>query len=179
MAFNIGVNVLEVDGRAAPVIAGAPISVAGLLVRSPRGIPNRPVAVRGYGDFVRAFDSFTASSHGAFAVRGFFDNGGSDAYVVRILGASAGAAGAILNDGAAAQTLRVRAGRRGVEDPGDWGNALSVTVADAPRGASAVPAHVAGSAQEPFALEQLCNATRQLIAGTVNHAGGNFFGTDF
>src|SRR5262245_40416698 len=115
MAFNIGVNVLEVDGRAAPVIAGAPISTAGLLVRSPRGIPNRPVAVRGYGDFARAFDSFTASTYGAFAVRGFFDNGGSDAYVVRVVGAGAGSARVNLDDGAGAQTLRVLAGRRGVE----------------------------------------------------------------
>ena len=34
MAFNIGVNVLEVDGRAAPTIVAAPISVAGFPVRA-------------------------------------------------------------------------------------------------------------------------------------------------
>jgi phage tail sheath protein FI len=165
MSFSIGVNVLEVDGRAAPTIVGAPISVTGFLVRSPRGIPNLPVAVRGYGDYVRGFDSFTETSYGAFALRGFFDNGGMDAYVVRVLGSGASAASATLTDSTAAQTLRVTAGRRGLEDPGDWGNSLSVGVVDQPRGSSAVPAHVVGTAQEPFAL-----ADGETLQVTVNGA---------
>jgi len=34
MAFNLGINVVEVDGRATPSIVAAPVSVAGLLVVS-------------------------------------------------------------------------------------------------------------------------------------------------
>jgi len=86
MAFNLGVNVVEVDGRAAPTIVAAPISVAGLLVRSQRGVPNLPVPLRGVNDFVTNFGSFINNAFGAHAVRGFFDNGGIDAYAVRIVG---------------------------------------------------------------------------------------------
>src|SRR5215216_3603720 len=84
MAFNIGVNVVEVDGRAAPTIVAAPISVAGFLVRSQRGIRNLPVSIRGFGDFVSNFGGYIDTAFGAHAVRGFFDNGGTEAFVVRI-----------------------------------------------------------------------------------------------
>jgi phage tail sheath protein FI len=152
MSSNIGVNILEVDGRAAPTIVGAPISVAGFLVRSPRGIPDLPTAVSGFGNFVRNFDSFTTTTFGAYAVRGFFDNGGTDAFVVRVLGSGSVAAHATVDDSTGAHTVRVAAGRRGLEDPGEWGNSLSVLVVNHPRGSSAVPAHVVGALQEPFAL---------------------------
>jgi tail sheath protein len=152
MSFNIGVNVLEVDGRAAPTIVGAPTSVSGFLVRSPRGIPNIATPVRGFGDFVRNFDSYTTTFFGAHALRGFFENGGAEAYVVRILGSGAAAARANLNDGAAAQTLRITAGRKGREDPGDWGNSLGVAIADHPRASTAVPAQIVSGNAEPFAL---------------------------
>src|ERR1700716_3703630 len=88
MAFNIGVNVVEVDGRAAPTIVGAPISNAGLLVNSLRGVPNRPVRLGGLAEFMSHFGGYTATAYGAHAVRGFFENGGSTAYVVRIAGSA-------------------------------------------------------------------------------------------
>jgi phage tail sheath protein FI len=163
MAFNIGVNVVEVDGKAAPTIAAAPISTAGFLVCSPRGVPNRPVHVQGFSDFVTNFGSYRANAFGAHAVRGFFDNGGSDAYVVRVASSSAVAATTTLNDRAGNATLRVTAGMRGTADPGVWGNTLAVTIADHPRGTTAIPAQVIGSASEPFAL-----ADGQTLSITVN-----------
>src|SRR5262245_55167610 len=107
MAFNLGVNVVEVDGRAAPTIVAALIPVAGLLVCSQRGVPNLPVPLRGLNDFVTNFGSFTNSAYGAHAVRGFFDNGGADTFAVRIVGSGSQAASVMLNDRAAAATLRV------------------------------------------------------------------------
>jgi len=152
MAFNIGVNVVEVDGSAAPTVVSAPISTAGFLVFSLRGVPNTPVHVQGFSDFVTNFGTYTTSAFGAYAVRGFFDNGGSDAYVVRVSSASAVAANTTLNDRTGAATLRVTAGMRGMADPGAWGNAISVTIADHPQGTTAIPAQVTGAAAEPFAL---------------------------
>lgn len=156
MAFNLGVNVVEVDGRAAPTIVAAPISVAGFLVRSVRGIPNQAVPISGFGDFTANFGSYSDTAFGAHAVRGFFENGGSEAFAVRIVrnDNSAVAANATLTDRAAAPvgTLRIAAGMRGQEDPGGWGNALSVAVEDHPRGNSFLPAQILGSAAEPFAL---------------------------
>ena len=163
MAFNLGVNVVEVDGRAAPTIVAAPISVAGFLVRSQRGVPDLPVPIRGFSDFVTNFGSYTTNAFGAHAVRGFFANGGTEAYVVRIVGGGSGAASVILNDRDGAATLGVAAGRRGREDPGAWGNDLSVTIADHPRGTSAIPAQIVGANAEPFAL-----ANGNTLVVTVN-----------
>ena len=154
MATNIGVTVVEVDGRSAPTIIAAPTSIAGFLIRSERGAPNRAVRVRGFADFAATFGGYTADAFGAFAVRGFFENGGSDAYIVRVVGTNAQAAKITLKDRAstAVATLDVRAGARGQPDPGTWGNELSVSVEDNPRGSATVPAQVAGTAAEPFAL---------------------------
>jgi hypothetical protein len=42
---------------------------------------------------------------------------------------------------------------RGRPDPGEWGNSLTVQIADHPRATSIIPAQVIGAAQsEPFAL---------------------------
>jgi len=165
MAFNIGLNVLEVDGRAAPTIVAAPTSVTGFLVQSQRGVPNLPIVVRGFTDFVTNFGSYAVDTsgnplYGTHTIRGFFDNGGSTAYVVRIVGNGSGAANRILNDRASTPeaTLRIAAGIRGREDPGSWGDDLSVTIADRARGAAAIPAQIIGSNAEPFAL----NAGQQL-----------------
>lgn len=152
MALNLGINVIEVDGRAAPAIARAPISVAGFLVRGERGVPNVPVPVTSFRDFVNNFGSYREDAFGAHAVRGFFDNGGTEAYAVRVAGAGTVAAAAALATAAGTPTLRVAAGTRGREDPGAWGGELDVLAVDHPRGSSAIPAQVIGALAEPFAI---------------------------
>jgi uncharacterized protein len=149
---NIGINVREVDGRAAPTIVGAPISVAGFLVRSVRGVPDTPVHVMGFADYVARFGGYRGDLYGAHAVRGFFDNGGTEAYVVRVVGAGAVVAEATLDDDAGNATLVVTAGGRGYPEPGDWGRTLAVAAVDHPRGSSELPAQVIGTETEPFAL---------------------------
>jgi len=154
MPTNLGVTVVEVDGKSSPAIPAAPTSTAGFVVRSERGAPDRAVRIRGFADYVATFGSYTASSFGAYAVRGFFDNGGSDAFVVRVLGAGSHAASVTVKDRASAgkDTLRLAAGARGVADPGAWGNSLSVAVEPHPLGSATVPAHVVGGTAEPFVL---------------------------
>ena len=162
MAFNIGVNVVEVDGSAAPTIVPTPISVAGFLVRSQRGIPNVAVPISSFTDFVNNFGSYMLDPsdpsgqlplYGAHAVRGFFDNGGTQGYVVRVVGAgSSSTASVMLVDLTNAPTLKVSAGMRGSVDPGNWGNSLAVTISNHPRGSSFIPAQILSTAAEPFAL---------------------------
>ena len=180
MAFNIGVNVLEVDGRSSPTIAAAPISVAGFLVSSERGIRNLPVPVRGPVDLANYFGQITATAaKGVMAVRGFFANGGSEAVVVRITGAASAPASVTLKDRAAApaDSLRITAGSRGRTDPGAWGNSLSVVVEDHPRASSGVPAQMISGAAEPYDL------VGTQLSVTPNGAAApiliNFAATDF
>ncbi|MBD2896954.1 hypothetical protein amrb99_59070 [Actinomadura sp. RB99] len=153
MAFDIGVNVVETDGPAAPAIASAPVSVTGFLLRTERGVRDVPIALHSMGDYTAAFGGFVPGAYGPHAVRGFFDNGGAAAYAVRVVDREhALAAQVMLADRKGVDTLAVTAGARGREDPGAWGNTLSVRIADHPRAVVAVPAQVAGAATEPFAL---------------------------
>ena len=46
MALDVGVNVLEVDGRAVPAIAAAPTSVAAFIGVTDRGVPSAQCASR-------------------------------------------------------------------------------------------------------------------------------------
>ena len=154
MSINLGVTVVEVDGKSSPAIPAAPTSTAGFVVRSERGAPDRATRVRGFADFVATFGGYTASAFGPYAVRGYFDNGGSDAYVVRVVGAGAQSSTVVVNDraGTPVQTLRLRAGARGVAEPGAWGDTLSVAIEPHPLGVASVPAQVVGGTAEPFAL---------------------------
>jgi phage tail sheath protein FI len=166
MSFNIGVNVLEVEGTASPSVVAAPVSTAGFLVRSERGIPNRPTHVRSFGDFVTYFGSYRKGLFGAHALSGFFQNGGADAWVVRIVGAPANAATATLNSSAGPVALNLTAGMLGLLDPGDWGNSLSVRVDDSPQGTTQLSAQILSANAEPFAL-----ANNNAISVTVDGAG--------
>ena len=181
MAFNIGVNVLEVDGKSSPTIAAAPISVAGFLIASERGILNVPVNVRGPVDLANNFGQITAAAaKGVLAVRGFFANGGSECVVVRIAGATSAAARVTLKDRTTApgvDTLRVTAGSRGRVDPGAWGNSVSVVVEDHPRASSGIPAQLISGAAEPYALAGTSLAVTPNGAPaptTINFVAGDF-----
>jgi hypothetical protein len=162
---NIGINVREVDGRAAPTIVGAPVSVAGFLVRSVRGVPDTPVHVMGFADYVARFGGYRDDLYGAHAVRGFFDNGGIEAYVVRVVGAGAVPAAATLDDSVGNATLVATAGARGYPEPGDWGDTLAVAAVDHPRGSSELPAQVIGTESEPFALAPAEEALKVRVDG--------------
>src|SRR5579871_3768024 len=85
MAFNIGLNVVEVDGAGAPALVGAATSVAGFNITTQRGIPNRPSQVTSYKDFVTQFGGLLKSGYGGYMVKGFFDNGGQTAYINRVV----------------------------------------------------------------------------------------------
>ncbi|WP_437594119.1 phage tail sheath family protein [Sorangium sp. So ce1000] len=133
MAYNIGLNVVEVDGAGAPAIVSAATSVAAFNITTRRGVPNQPVRVTSFQKFTERFGSYTNGGLGAYLVKGFFDNGGQVAYVNRVISNDAttgdAAAAMTLLDGASKDTLKLEGGYRGVKDPGAWGNALYVRVA--------------------------------------------------
>lgn len=135
MSFNLGVNVVEVDGAAAPSIQPAPTSVAGFIIQAQRGVLGKVVRVTSWVSFVEQFGAHTASAAGAYAVAGFFANGGSTAYVTRVApaGGEGSSAAAVASwpfsrtggsDSVAALTLV--AAYRGEPDPGAWGNDIAV-----------------------------------------------------
>ena len=54
-----------------------------------KGTVGKPVKIFGPGDFEREFGGVSADSEASYAVAQFFNNGGSQAWVVRIAGTSA------------------------------------------------------------------------------------------
>ncbi len=132
MSFNVGINVVEVDGAGAPSIVGAATSVSGFSILTERGGPNTPTPVRSFAEFVQRFGSFFAGGLGAYLVKGFFENGGRTAVINRIVDTDP-ATGALpasltLVDAADEDTLRLEGGYRGAADPGAWGHRLRARV---------------------------------------------------
>ncbi|MYS22453.1 hypothetical protein GA0115240_14216 [Streptomyces sp. DvalAA-14] len=138
-----GVYVEEVASGARP-IEGVGTSVAAFVGLAPKGPLNEPTLVTNWSQYVASFGDFTDGYFLAHSVYGFFNNGGSSAFVVRVGGAPGGVAGSEDQDPAA-----VTAGRNTAPGelpageakqlgaftvsaiaPGDSGG-LSVEVADA------------------------------------------------
>ena len=98
-----GVYVEEVASGSRP-IEGVGTSVAAFVGLAPTGPLNEPTLVTNWTQYVAAFGEFTEGYYLAHSVYGFFNNGGTAAYVVRVGGAPGGAAGeaAALNGSPAA-----------------------------------------------------------------------------
>jgi uncharacterized protein len=109
-------------------IEGVGTSTAAFLGPSLAGPLNEPTLITSWDGFQSIFgDSPLGGSYLWYAVRGFFDNGGTVCYVIRVSNASYD--GAVLNDmssGPGSPTVRLRA-----RTPGDLPNAIQVTVNDA------------------------------------------------
>ncbi|MFF5894472.1 phage tail sheath family protein [Streptomyces argenteolus] len=88
-----GVYVEEVASGSRP-IEGVGTSVAAFVGLAPEGPLNEPTLVTNWTQYVASFGEFTDGYFLAHSVYGFFNNGGSAAYVVRVGGAPGGVAGA-------------------------------------------------------------------------------------
>jgi phage tail sheath protein FI len=82
-----GVYVEEVARGARP-IEGVGTSVAAFIGLAPQGPLNEPTLVTNWSQYVASFGDFTEDYYLAHSVYGFFQNGGSTCYVVRVGGAS-------------------------------------------------------------------------------------------
>jgi phage tail sheath protein FI len=104
-------------------ITGVGTSIAAFVGSARRGPTDidGPVTINSFGDFERIFGGLWAPSRLGFAVRDFFINGGTQAIIVRLVGA-AGAPGE-LDLKAGAETLNLVAANSGA-----WGDNLSATV---------------------------------------------------
>ncbi|QKW09308.1 phage tail sheath subtilisin-like domain-containing protein [Streptomyces sp. NA04227] len=100
-----GVYVEEVASGSRP-IEGVGTSVAAFVGLSPTGPLNEPTLVTNWSQYVAAFGDFTDGYYLAHSVYGFFNNGGSAAYVVRVGGSAEDAAAG--GSGPAAATGAVR-----------------------------------------------------------------------
>ncbi|MFF4243634.1 phage tail sheath family protein [Streptomyces sp. NPDC001822] len=108
-----GVYVEEVASGSRP-IEGVGTSVAAFVGLAPDGPLNEPTLVTNWTQYVASFGEFTDGYFLAHSVYGFFNNGGSAAYVVRVGGVPGGVAG---TQGEGAGTRRGRSAVAGGAAP--------------------------------------------------------------
>lgn len=111
-------------------ITGVATSITAFIGRAERGPVNEPTTITSFGDYERTFGGLSLFSTMSYAVRDFYQNGGSQAIIVRVL----------RNGSTAAFSLPVEAGSPPATSPpsgnltlnaasaGAWGRNLSVIV---------------------------------------------------
>jgi hypothetical protein len=114
-------------------------SVTGFLGQTQRGPANIAVKVNSWADYVNKYayglsSPFWSGAYNAYGVYGYFTNGGTSMYQVRVMPAAATAASYtyVDNQGTPANVLKITASsilpdNTLVDDPGVWGNQLAVT----------------------------------------------------
>ena len=121
-----GVYYERVD-TSAPAITAVRTDVAGFVGLAVRGPLDTPVPVQSWRQFEAHFGGFSGAAFLAYAVRGFFENGGRRCWVVRVASrdpqGGAAAAGATIKGAGGGDAWRVSA-----SSPGVWGNDLSFTM---------------------------------------------------
>jgi phage tail sheath protein FI len=103
-------------------ITGVATSIAAFVGFTRRGTPDKAVAITSFSDFERGYGGLDRDSPLSYAVRQFYANGGTQAFIVRVATGFATAA-FVLNDDAANPVLDVTA-----SSPGSWGNNLRIAV---------------------------------------------------
>jgi len=102
-------------------ITGVATSITAFVGRALRGPTDQPVRIFSYADFERTFGGLWADSTMSFAVNQYFQNGGSDAIIVRVQkGAAVGSASVGLKDGTTAAFTAA--------SPGGWSAQLRMRV---------------------------------------------------
>jgi uncharacterized protein len=116
-----GVFVEEVPLKSHP-IEGVSTSTTGFVGMTERGPIDVPISIQSFSEFERHFGGLWQDSTLSFAVRQFFENGGTRAHIVRI----AKRAGA--NAAKAARITLANGEVLAATSPGSWGQNLKVSV---------------------------------------------------
>jgi len=94
-------------------ITRLPAARAAFVGRTLRGPVNRPVLIKSFGEFQHVFGGLWQPSLLGYAVEQFFDNGGREALIVRVVN---GARSATLTLGAGSGSLKLQAVRPGTRE---------------------------------------------------------------
>jgi phage tail sheath protein FI len=110
-----GVYVLELPSDVRTIV-GVSTSITAFIGRAKKGPVDQPTKVNGYVDFDRQFGGLDKKSNMSYSVFQFFQNGGKEAYIIRVHN---NATDSTINAGA----LTIRA-----SNPGQWSEKLGVEI---------------------------------------------------
>lgn len=110
-------------------ITGVATSIAAFIDFFRQGPMDRAVQLFNMGDFEREFGGLEAQSEASYGIQQFFQNGGTEAWVVRTASGAVEAATVEMQAGLGGATaLTVEAGHAPWANPGAWGNNLRVSI---------------------------------------------------
>lgn len=129
-----GVYVEEVSGGVKP-IAGVGTSTGAFVGIAEKGIVGKAVLVANWGQFVKEFGGFIPNGYLAYAVYGFFAEGGTSCYVVRTCHYADITKASTKTSVSSAATMKDADGdaamRFSATSDGTWGDNIRVTAKDA------------------------------------------------
>lgn len=121
-----GVYVEEVPSGVRP-IAGVSTSIAAFVGIAEKGPVKEAVKVFNFTEYQNRYGGFLTSSYLSHAVFQFFNNGGTQCYIVRVTGANPATATIVLNDRQPEPQASLMVAAR---SPGVWGNRLALVIED-------------------------------------------------
>lgn len=123
-----GVYVEEVSSGVKPITA-ASTSTAAFIGQAEKGLIGEPVKIYNFTEFQDQYGDFLSGAYLAHAVFQFFNNGGSQCYIIRVAEGEATADITLMdrhtNVGSRQPSLTISA-----NSPGAWGNGLIIAIAD-------------------------------------------------
>jgi uncharacterized protein len=122
-----GVYVQEIPSGV-HTISGVSTSLTAFVGRTYMGLVNTPVLISSFADFQRFFGGLQFDFPLSYAVRDFFQNGGSQGVVVRLYGGDADPEGPPATPPAGTATLALGGLDLYAASPGDWGNSLTASI---------------------------------------------------
>ncbi|MFO1161107.1 MAG: phage tail sheath subtilisin-like domain-containing protein [Reyranellaceae bacterium] len=127
-------------------ITGVATSITLFVGWAPRGPTNRALRLTSFADYERAYNGLDPRSFLGYAVRHFYDNGGSDAYVLRIADATAATAACDIGD------IHIPA-----SSPGAWASNFSVRLTRRPDDATRFSIDIIQPSANNAVLESFAN----------------------
>ena len=114
----------ELQDAAPPLIRRLRTDITGFVGLAERGPLHVPVQINSWRQFQAQFGNFVSYGFLAYAVKGFFENGGRTCFIVRVAGATASKAGLTLKNAMGDDVIQVSA-----LSEGTWGHRIAVTLA--------------------------------------------------
>ncbi len=176
-----GVFVEELSSGIKP-IEGVGTSVGAFVGHAEKGPVGKAVAINNFGSFLRTFGGFTPLGFLAYAVRAFFDEGGTSCYVVRTCQHDvAGKPLAVASkkefaNASASDTVTISA-----SSPGSWGDDLSITIehaAGAPADEFTIVVLESGSQRETIEAVSILPASSRYVVSAVENESAAIRVTD-
>ena len=117
-----GVYVNEIASGVRP-IAGVSTSTTAFIGRFERGTVDKAIRITSWGQFEKTYGGLHLDSATSYAVNQYFLNGGSIAYIIRVVGGTGVKSSLIINDDTTTQAIELNA-----SSEGKWGDNIYVGI---------------------------------------------------